>query len=98
MSYARKVDSNQRPIVHTAEQLGMVFIDLHVVGMGVFDGIICWRGQKEFIEFKNPDTSYGKKGLNPKQKALAILLAKVGVTVHKIETEDELFELMGVTG
>ncbi len=94
--YAKKVDGNQAVLVHAAERIGAAWVNLSTVGRGVFDGVICWRGQVWFVEFKNRETSYGKKGLNPAQRLVARKLARVGVTVHEISTEEELLEMMGV--
>lgn len=96
MSYAKRVDGNQPFLVHRAESIGAVWINLSRVGEGVFDGILCFRGQKFFVEFKNHETSYGRKGFNKNQQELANNLARVGVQVHAVTTEEELYQLLGV--
>lgn len=64
MRYARRVDKNQSEIVKALRSAGARVKVIHQP----FD-LQIWaeNGKSMMIEIKNPDTAYGRKGLNAKQ-------------------------------
>lgn len=66
MRKSRK-DNNHKELVSILSQLKIPFVDLSHVGGGIPDGLAWVRWRWEFVEFKNREWSYGKKGLNPNQ-------------------------------
>jgi hypothetical protein len=67
---ARK-DNNHNYIVSLLKQGGAVVKDMSKAMNGMPD-LLVWHMEKwHLIEIKNPETSYGKKGLSPSQKKFA---------------------------
>lgn len=66
---ARK-DGNHDAIVARFEALGCTVAQLHAAGVpGWPDLVVGVIGQNRLVEIKNPDTRYGRAGLNTNQKA-----------------------------
>ena len=55
MSYAKKVDSNQKMLVDHARLLGASVTHLHNVGKGIPDLCIGYEGDNYLCEVKRPD-------------------------------------------
>ena len=67
MKYGAKKDANHDEVFeairkHTAAN------DFSSAGRGIPDGVAWIDGGWQFFDVKNPETSYGKKGLNKLQK------------------------------
>ncbi len=90
MRKARK-DNNHNQLVKTLTQLKIPFVDLSHVGGGIPDGIAYVRGRWEWIEIKNREWSYGKKGLN--QNQLDWLQKYPCATVYVIESVEDVINL-----
>lgn len=71
MRYGAKKDANHKQMAAVLEQLGVPFLDLSSMGCGIPDGLACVKGQAQLVEFKNPATAYGRRGLNPLQRKWA---------------------------
>lgn len=66
--YGHKKDANHNAIQEAFLKVGIPFYDLSQSGCGVPDAIIWIRRKWEFIEIKNLNTAYGRRGLNKNQK------------------------------
>ena len=55
--YAKRVDENQRTIVHTFIALGASVLNLSTVGRGCPDLLIGYRGKSVLVEVKRNDKS-----------------------------------------
>lgn len=69
--YGLKKDANHNDIVKAFKKLGADVIDLSNLGCGVPDILVWCKGAWHLIDIKNPETAYGKRGLNPLQKTWA---------------------------
>ena len=49
---ARRTDANQAEIVKAMRVMGALVVDLHAVGKGVPDLLVCWKGRNILIEVK----------------------------------------------
>lgn len=91
MKHLVKRDANQRELIIAIKRLGWLVMDISEIGYGVPDLLVQKRGQKEptvkFIEIKNPKTSYGRKGLNRRQRAFA---AEWGSDIYVVSTLDDV--------
>lgn len=86
--YGAKKDANHAGIVELLTKTGTPFIDLSVLGYGIPDLVISTKDDALHLwEVKNTKTSYGKRGLNPKQIAWAN--AWQGGPVFVIETVED---------
>lgn len=68
--YGAKKDANHKEVMQVIEQITAV-LDLSHAGYGVPDGAAWVEGGWHLFDIKNPKTSYGKKGLNDRQKKWA---------------------------
>ena len=64
-------DANHQIIVEAIEIAGGCVIDLSAHGSGVPDLIVWTRKGIQLAEVKNPNNSYGRRGLAPRQKSWA---------------------------
>jgi hypothetical protein len=71
VKYGVRKDANHRAIVDALRRLGVPFIDMSKLGNGVPDGAVLVKGVTYLVEFKNPQSQYGKKGLSPAQRKWA---------------------------
>ncbi len=69
--YGSKKDANHKEIFSVIKKITAVH-DLSAMGFGVPDGL-AWCGEKgwQLFDVKNPNTGYGRRGLNNKQKEWA---------------------------
>lgn len=63
-----KKDFNHKDIVDVFHKMAIPFYDLSAMGCGIPDGIAWVKSSWQFVEIKNPNTAYGKRGLNKNQK------------------------------
>lgn len=66
-----KKDANHNEIVAALEKCGATVRDLSHASNGVPDLLVWVREQWHLVEVKNPETGYGKRGLNERQKKWA---------------------------
>lgn len=64
-------DRNHAEIVRALESLGCSVRDTAAVGGGFPDLVVGMMGRNFLVEVKNPDTTYGKSGLNEAQTVFA---------------------------
>lgn len=68
--YARKRDGNHSLIVKRFEALGCTVLDMSAIGIaGAPDLVVGFRQANHLVELKNPETRYGRAGLNEAQSA-----------------------------
>lgn len=65
--YGAKKDANHTELIGVLRQFCAVH-DLSHAGYGVPDGVVYVHGNWHLFDIKNPKTSYGRRGLNPRQK------------------------------
>jgi len=65
--YKYRKDNNHDALVQAFKDEGARVIDLAFVGNGCPDIIVIVNGDAFFCDIKNPNTAYGKKGLNDQQ-------------------------------
>lgn len=89
--YGAKKDANHAELVGVFEDLGVPILDLSAIGRGLPDAIANDRGTLHLVEIKNPQTSYGKRGLNKNQAAWA---KQWGGLVNIVRTKDDVVALV----
>lgn len=68
--YARRRDQNHAPIAKAFTDLGCTVVDVSHSGIAGFpDLVVGVLGRWHVVEIKNPETRYGKAGLNGNQSA-----------------------------
>jgi hypothetical protein len=87
----KKKDANQGEIVEVLEKSGFATEDMSHVGNGFPDLLVAYRNVMKLVEVKNRKTSYGRKGLNERQRRL-----HQRFTVSVISTVDEAAEFVRV--
>lgn len=68
--FAKRTDENQSLLVEFARQQGIEVVVCSHIGGGFPDLMIKYNSLIRFVEIKNKNTQYGKKGLNDKQLEL----------------------------
>lgn len=71
LSGGGNLDRNHHAIVDALRKVGASVASLASLGNGCPDIVVGFRGRNFVIEIKNPDTAYGKKGLNEMQQQWA---------------------------
>ena len=67
-----KRDANHAELTKAFEQLGCTVQDLSHAGVaGWPDVVVGCIGRNHLVEFKNPETAYGRAGLSANQRAFA---------------------------
>ncbi|HEY5805051.1 MAG TPA: hypothetical protein VIT90_15295 [Lysobacter sp.] len=67
-----KRDANHAELTKAFEQLGCTVQDLSHAGVaGWPDVVVGCIGRNHLVEFKNPETAYGRAGLSANQQAFA---------------------------
>ena len=87
--HKHRKDGNKDARRKDMERLGIGYLDID----GVYDGLALDRGTIYIIDFKNPDTAYGKNGWNENQAKKSKYLAKYGVKAIKILTSEDVLKL-----
>ena len=86
-------DDNHNALKLAFEQMGCSVVDLYDAGMaGVPDLIVGVAGVTLTVEVKNPQTRYGRAGLNANQTAFARDWR--GATVRTVSTVADVVELV----
>jgi len=88
-----KADLNQKEIVDAFIQMGAQVMEMHNMGGGFPDLVVCIGGISHLVEVKNRATSYGKRGLNPLQKEFAEQWQ--GGPVYLVYTVEDAANLVG---
>lgn len=86
MKYGAKKDANHNEIFDELRKHCAVY-DISSTGMGVPDGLAWINDAWHLFDVKNPNTGYGKRGLNPVQKKW--LTQWKGGPIFLIYTKDE---------
>lgn len=88
-----KKDANHNALVKVFRQLGCSVLDLYDVGIGgAPDIIVGCAGVTACVEIKNPETRYGRAGLNNNQTAFA--REWCGGPLYVVSTPDEAAALV----
>lgn len=81
MTYARRVDANQREVVEALRKVGAEVTFIHMVGKGVADLLVSFRNAWFVLEVKNGALPPSARELTPdertwiaKQKALVAII------------------------
>lgn len=91
--YARRKDGNHAALTKALEQLGCKVVDLSHAGIaGWPDAVVGCMGATHLVEFKNPETRYGRAGLNDNQNAFA--RDWPGGKLYAVSTVDECAHLV----
>lgn len=70
MSRRSRPDRNQGPVVARFLALGCTVVELHDAGVAGFpDLVVGCVGANHLVEVKNPESRYGRAGLNGNQTA-----------------------------
>lgn len=69
--YGNKKDANHNEIKQAFEDRGAGVLDLSDIGSGVPDLLVWCHDAWHLVDVKNPETGYGKRGLNPLQQEWA---------------------------
>lgn len=92
--YARRRDGNHEQLARTFEQLGCTVADLSHAGLpGWPDVVVGCAGVDRLVEIKNPETRYGRAGLNPNQQTFSRDWR--GGRLFVVSTPDEVIALVG---
>lgn len=81
------VDHNQAAIIKAFEKMGALVVRTDGVGNGMFDLIVGVFGELHLVEVKNPETGYGRQGLNKNQMDFAEKFK--GASLHIVRTIDD---------
>lgn len=94
MSRSRsKRDGNHDELTKAFEALGCTVQDLSHAGVsGWPDVVVGCIGRNHLVEFKNPDTAYGRAGLNSNQREFAARWR--GGQLFAVSTRDEVMALV----
>lgn len=85
-------DANHAEIVRGLRDAGLHVVDTSSLGLFV-DAIVAFNGTWHVLEIKNPETSYGRAGLNANQQALAT--AAGSAPVHVVSSVEEALKAIG---
>lgn len=90
--HSRK-DANHNELVSLFERLGCTVAQMHACGVPGFpDVAIGAMGRTFLVELKNPDSRYGRAGLNDNQSAFARDWR--GGKVYMARTQDDVIALV----
>lgn len=89
--YGNRKDGNHAEIVSAFQQLGCCVLDLSDMGCGVPDLVVWCAGEWHLVDVKNPKTSYGRRGLNERQKEWA--QSWKGGPVYLISSADDVIAM-----
>lgn len=84
-------DLNHDVIANAFEQMYCPVLDLSKVGRGMPDLLVLCGTVWHLVEIKNPDTAYGRKGLNKRQQEFK---DKVQGCVENVSTVEGVVELV----
>jgi hypothetical protein len=93
VKYRGSRDANHLLIVAAFESIGCSTADLALAGVNGFpDLVVGCAGRTHLVEVKNPETSYGRAGLNRDQSAFARDWR--GGKVYVVETVEDVYALV----
>ena len=91
MRYAARTDQNQQTIVNHLRHCGA---SVYVIKLPT-DLLVGYGGSTAIVECKNPDTSYGRAGLNKNQRDwLKTWKGGTVAIVDSIEAADKLLKVL----
>lgn len=92
--YARRRDANHAALTKALEALGCSVLDTAHIGIpGAPDVVVGAIGGTHLVEFKNPESRYGRAGLNDNQQAFARDWR--GGPLYAVSTPEECAVLVG---
>jgi hypothetical protein len=92
MKYGAKKDANHHDLVNALERIGCGVLDLSSLGYGVPDLLILDRNKNMHLaDVKNKKTSYGRRGMNNRQKEFAANWQ--GTAIYLLYTIDDALNL-----
>ena len=95
MRRAAKIDRNQPAIVSALRDVGASVQSLAMIGAGVPDLMVAFRGVVFLLEVKDPAQIPSKRQLTPDQVEWH---RRWGGKVHIVETIEDAFNVIGVSG
>lgn len=90
--YGAKKDANHNEVFGVVSSIVPTH-DLSGCGFGVPDGVSWVKGAYQFFDVKNPETSYGRRGLNERQKEWSMKFAEGPVFLLYTSEDAENFAL-----
>ena len=88
MSFAKKVDINQKSVVKALRDYGADVFLLHMVGGGIPDLMVCFNDQTILIEVKDGED----KKLTPQQ--ITLFAGWKGGPLHRVNSVQEAIEVL----
>ena len=89
-----RVDKRHAEIRGTLEELGALVVDTNTLGGGVPDLAVIYDGRTTWLEIKTAGQEKRKGKTAERQYRFQLQAAKLGVTVHRIETPEEAVALV----
>jgi hypothetical protein len=93
--YAARTDDNHGAIRAAFRALGAYVMDTSHVGGGFPDLVIGTRGRWLFVEVKDGAKSPSRRKLTADQLLMHAEVQRVGCQVHVVESEADVYALMG---
>ena len=84
--YAKRRDANEKELVKVLRAMGFTITNCAGFGEGHPDLILKKGRTTWYVEIKNPNTSYGKRGLSASQKKWE---SETGNTIHILRNEED---------
>lgn len=88
MSFAKKVDKNQKDVVKALRDYGATVFLLHTVGGGIPDLMVCYADQTILMEVKDG----ADKKLTPQQ--ITLFANWMGGPLHRVNSVQEAIEVL----
>jgi hypothetical protein len=88
MSFAKKVDKNQKDVVKALRDYGADVFLLHTVGGGIPDLMVCYNDETILIEVKDG----AAKKLTPQQ--IILFAGWKGGPLHRVNSVQEAIEVL----
>ena len=88
MSFAKKVDKNQKDVVKALRNYGADVFLLHMVGGGIPDLLVCYEEQTILMEVKDGED----KKLTPQQ--ITLFANWKGGHLHRVNSVQEAIEVL----
>ena len=88
MSFAKKVDKNQKDVVKALRDYGADVFLLHMVGGGIPDLLVCYEEQTILMEVKDGED----KKLTPQQ--ITLFANWKGGHLHRVNSVQEAIEVL----
>ena len=91
---AARVDRNQAALIKVLRKLGATVQPLHMVGRGVPDLLVGFRGKTLLVELKDGEKSASRRKLTPDQSEW--ISAWRGGRVHVVTSVDDVLAACGL--